>query len=514
MIENFGYRSFIKRGVLLKSIKMHDFYQYASQFKLKSIIKAMSILSFELINSLDGSTNMFISQKYYHVTYQGKQYSDTVLVAQTKLIDVIYEVISSGVNGKKDISIDESLRLIHLLTNLENDNRSKEEKKLKELNIDKEIFAGLNLFGYLGEQKKFQHPQILLENFCREKYILETISTKADEQLEFAKAFKDETSMTTDEYSSLILILFTYFFGHNPCCSKKTVSEMSDMKPEFAKIITSYTTTIDEIKCSDLKRQIFYSKPILKIDNEYICVNPFLLLFSFVNSNFWVIRNKFLREGSRRFTSLFGKYFELYLEELLSYYLDADKFKHIPESNRDNRADWYIKTDKYEFLIEQKSTISRLSIKQNTPNIEDLIIHIKSCWGKAVKQLTNTEKSLKISNAIKIILVYDDYYQCESLDLLFKLDTFLVDDNLYWLVTIREFEMLMHLYKTSPDLFDEIINEKIEAETKKSLSGRDLSYFLSQHGITENQYLIDTAISDNLNTIKAIIDKELNIVNN
>ena len=166
------------------------------------------------------------------------------------------------------------------------------------------------------------------------------------------------------------------------------------------------------------------------------------------------------------------------------------------------------------FLIEQKSTISRLSIKQNTPNIEDLIIHIKSCWGKAVKQLTNTEKSLKISNAIKIILVYDDYYQCESLDLLFKLDTSLVDDNLYWLVTIREFEMLMHLYKTSPDLFDEIINEKIEAETKKSLSGRDLSYFLSQHGITENQYLIDTTISDNLNTIKAIIDKELNIVNN
>ena len=494
---------------------MHGFYQYASQFTLKSIIKAMSVLSFALIKSSDNSANMFISQMDYHITYQGTEYHDTVVVAQTKLIDVIYEVISSGINGKKDIGSDEALCLLHLLNNLENYKRTEEEKRLKKLNIDEKTFAGLSLFGYLGEQKRFQNTLKLFEDFSREKYILEKISQKSSEQINFLNEFKAETLISTDEYSAMILMLFTYFFGHNPFCSEKMITEFFGVKPEFAKVIGSHTTTINEVTFSTLKRQIFYTKPLIKMDNEYICVNPFLLLCSFVNSNFWVIRNKYLRDGgSRKFTSAFGEYFELYLDELLNYCLDSNSFIHIPESNKSSRADWYIKTDKYDFLVEQKSTISYLGIKQNTPDIVAMKKHILSCWGKAVKQLSKTEKALELNNPIKIILVYEGYYQSECLDLLFNMNDTLVDDNRYWLVSIGEFEMLMHLYKTSPELFNEIIQKKIKAEKNKSLSGRDLSYFLSQHGITENQFLIDTEITDNLDIIKSIIDKELGLYKN
>lgn len=490
---------------------MHDFYQYASQFTLKSIIKTMSFLSFELAQKNEDNINMFITEKDYHVTIRGKQYSDTVLVAQTKLIDVIYEVISSGINGSKDISIDEALCLLHLLNNLEDYKRIEDEKILKRLRIDKKTFAGLNLFGYLGEQKRFQKKPILLEDFSREKYILENISQKSNEQIDFLNDFKTETTISTDEYSAMILLLFTYFSEFSSFCSESTISEFLDMKPEMTKILSFHTTTLDEVVLSNLKRQIFYTKPLLKIDNEYICVNPFLLLCLFVNSNFWVIRNKYLREGgSQKFTNAFGKYFEMYLNEVLSYCFCSDCFTRIPESNKESRADWYIKTDKYDFLVEQKSTISYLGIKQNTPDIVAMKKHIISCWGKAVKQLSKTQKALKLNDAIKIILVYEDYYQSECLDLLFDIDTTLVNDNRYWLVTIREFEMLMHLYKTSPELFNDIISEKIEAEQNKSLSGRDLSYFLSQHGINKNQYLIDAKITDNLDAIKSILDKEIN----
>lgn len=494
---------------------MHGFYQYASQFTLKSIIKAMSALSFELISSSDGSTNMFISQKDYHITYQGKEYSDTVVVAQTKLIDVIYEVVSSGVNGKRDISNDEALCLLHSLNNLENHKRAEEEKRLKKLKIDEKTFAGLNLFGYMGEQKRFQKATILLEDFSREKYILEKISQESNEQIDFLSEFKTETSISTDEYSAMILMLFIYFFGHRPFCFDKTISEFSDIKSEFARVISSHTTTINEVSVSTLKRQIFYAKPLLNIDDEYICVNPFLLLCLFVNSNFWVIRNKYLREGSsQQFTNAFGKYFEIYLNKLLSYCLNSDCFTRIPESNKESRADWYIKTDKYDFLVEQKSTISYLGIKQNTPDIAAMKKHILSCWGKAVKQLSKTEKAFELNNAIKIVLVYEDYFQSECLDLLFDIDNTLIDDNRYWLVTIREFEMLMHLHKTSPKLFNLIIDEKIEAENRKSKFGRDLSYFFSKHGIKDNQYLKDTKITNNFDLINSLVGKELSFINN
>ena len=88
------------------------------------------------------------------------------------------------------------------------------------------------------------------------------------------------------------------------------------------------------------------------------------------------------------------------------------------------------------------------------------------------------------------------------MDELFKLDCNLKNDNNYWLVTIREFEMLLITYKNSPDLFFKIINEKIDSEYTHYLGGRELEIFLRKNNIIENQYLIEAKIINEYYNIK------------
>ena len=126
-------------------------------------------------------------------------------------------------------------------------------------------------------------------------------------------------------------------------------------------------------------------------------------------------------------------------------------------------------------------------------------------WGEAVKQLNETQKQLKIENAIKIILVYEDYYNSICLDKLFELNPSLENDKKFWLISIKDFEKLMHTYKTNPKLFSKIVSEKNEAELKSATDGREMSMFLSKNGIHDNEYLDEFGISKEYDKIEQLI---------
>ena len=118
-----------------------------------------------------------------------------------------------------------------------------------------------------------------------------------------------------------------------------------------------------------------------------------------------------------------------YVEEILSYCLNNNQFRHIDETNNGKRADWIINIGQYKFIVEQKSTLSLLGIKQNQPDIVSMKQYILKTWGEAIRQLSETQIALNIEKPIKIILLYEDYYKAECLDELFKLDCDLKNDN-------------------------------------------------------------------------------------
>lgn len=104
---------------------------------------------------------------------------------------------------------------------------------------------------------------------------------------------------------------------------------------------------------------------------EVISVNCFLNLFLCEHSIMWLVRNYYKKKDSQKFVDRFGMWFEKYLGELLREYVGESDFQKICEE-RDMRADWRAQLDKYSFLIEQKSALLRIDVKQQVSNLYSL----------------------------------------------------------------------------------------------------------------------------------------------
>lgn len=479
----------------MKSRIPDDFFLFVQKYTLESMIYAISSLSYDIYQNPSSEMGRFGRRVFLDKSIK------SFLVIQTWLIDLIYELIQYNHYGKLEISKKDTLTLIRLYNNYSN----KSEKKYYNKNN-----IILYLYGFLGEQKRFQEFQFY-NDYARESYILEDISKKFNgksEYVDIVSDFIEETSLKPYEYSAYLLIinaLFTIKNAINNNELQKYCKFFSISYKNIIAIINRYAITLNDIRNSTLDRQVLYTNPIIKIQNTYLSANPFLMLSLFTNSNFWILRNKYknrTNKESQKFISAFGVYFEEYVKELLERCVGTDNFQKIQESNAEKRADWKLHLCEFNILVEQKSSIPILTIKQNHPNLQAMIIHINKIWGEAVKQLEATEQYYGLNNCIKIILVYDDYFKAECLEELFKQTPDLTNDGNYWLINISEFEHLLMLYYHNKEQFKIVMYEKIQAERTYSNLGRELSLFFEKHNIANIDYLTEFGIYDKFNRIK------------
>ena len=483
----------VKQKNKMKAILPHNFIRYATSFSRESMIYGVAYWAKNVFSNHRNGKPNFYQDIPYTIKLNGKPFSSKAMVAQTWLIDLIYEIACLENCGYEEINKYEALHLINLFSDYQN----VQDGKRKEIRTD----PLLNLYGFFGEQQKFQTEYRFFENFSREKYILDIISKKEHKcnhyGLDIPSKFLEISGLSTFDYVRYVLLIFSYF------STTKLISNKEQMQKDFSKdkvdtdifcsLVEKYSIPIEKIKRSSLKRQVFYSKPIIKIGENYVAANPFLLLCMFENAEYWEIRNHYQRRGSTDFTTAFGTYFEMYFEEVLNNCLAKTQYQRLNDDNI-SLADWNIQLGEFDILIEQKSTLSLLGSKQSQPDIESLKNHMETVWGKAVTQLENTEKELQKNAPIKIILVYEDYYKCECLDMLFAYNKEYHNDNRYWLVTINELEILLNLYRVDKEKALEILAEKNELELSRSTQGRELMQIFDRHSITKNKYLTDFGI--------------------
>ena len=484
----------------MKAIIPHQFLLYAANYSLKSMLTSIAYWSNVLFQNEDKTFGNFASSKNYKVQIGKGSYSGKVTIVQTWLLDLVYDLIINNLNGDENITPNETLHLIALHNDYAN------EKSAKRL-LGNKVSTILNVYGMLGEQIRFQRASHAFEEFSREKYILDVISVKEDPEniynMNVPKEFSEITGFTTDEHASLMFAIFSYFTQLNfiidiDTLPPKPVIDSTNgviNSVNFKEIIQNYSVTLEEARKSSLKRQIFYSKPIVKLDEKtYVAINPILLLFSFANSEYWVMRNHYMQRKSQHFINAFGTFFEMYVKEVLHNCLDSSSYSRITENKEEKRADWLLRVANRNILIEQKSGLSMLSIKQTNPNTDDMLKHMESNWKEAIDQLQTTEKAYNLCDAIKIILVYEEYFKSETLNEWFKSHPEYNNDGSFWLVNINEFEILLQTYKSNPLLAEKIFEEKFNCEKTFSGDGRDLQQIYARHGINSNTYLIESGI--------------------
>ena len=477
----------------MKAILPHEFLRYAMFFSRESMIYNVAYWAQSVFGNNQKRESAFFQNIPYTINLNGAPYSSKVLITQTWLIDMIYEIACLKNCGNKSINKYEALHLIHLF----NDYQNIQEGKRQEMRAD----PILNLYGFFGEQHRFQAKNRFFENFSREKYILDVISKKEHKDNHYGIDIQNNLleiyGLSSFEYTRYLLLMFCYFSTSRLISNKEIMfKDLVDVNIDidiFCSLVEMFSIPIEQIKLSKFKRQIFYSKPIIKIEENYVASNPFLLLSMFENAEYWAIRNYYQNKSSTDFTSAFGTYFEMYFEEVLSNCLSKVEYKRLNDNNI-SLSDWEIHLGEYNIIIEQKATLSLLGSKQTQPDLAALKKHMNKVWGKAVSQLENTEKTLCLNTPIKMILLYEDYYKSECLDRLFSYNPQFKNDCRYWLVTINELEILLNLYRVNKEKAIEILKEKDNMELNRSSDGRDLMQIFERHSIFSNDYLTDFQI--------------------
>lgn len=485
----------------------NDFCSFVKQFSSLGIIKSTYNLSKEVYFS-----GCSIESLQRHVTEKdarnGQVLKQDVLIQPWQFADLIYKSVVYSNDYKGVIDLKDNMFLLALI-------ETNEYISFVTSNLIKELHSGFDIslfmYGFGGEQFKYETQFIFFQNLIRELYIIFTISKKYKSLINPEEIVKQEIGV---EWKDLVLVLFGIFIDSlfhqdiNEAVRYLAFDPGKNKEEIFKKVTDYYSADYDAIRKSNLGRQIFYVKPYIKTQrNGLLSASVYFNQFIVEHSVFWIIRNYYLNKPKNErqtFTDEFGRLFEHYLEELfISYKVNYEK---VPEE-KEKRADWRLKIGNYDILIEQKSAVIPINIKQQLTDFKAYKKEVHKTIHKALTQLETTEKDLNIDKPIKIILCYDNYIDANILPHVFEEDCPVVNDGRYFVANIMEIEMFTELASTNFSLFESVVKDMLRRNTKDNGEGLSLLKIMRDNGYNKDSYWTSPIFDEYKNLLKDIKDR-------
>lgn len=485
----------------------NDFCSFVKQFSSLGIIKSTYNLSKEVYFS-----GCSIESLQRHVTEKdarnGQVLEQDVLIQPWQFADLIYKSVVYSNDYKGVIDLKDNMFLLALV-------ETNEYISFVTSNLIKELHSGFDIslfmYGFGGEQFKYETQFIFFQNLIRELYIIFTISKKYKSLINPEEIVKQEIGV---EWKDLVLVLLGIFIDSlfhqdiNEAVRYLAFDPGKNKEEIFKKVTDYYSADYDAIRKSNLGRQIFYVKPYIKTQrNGLLSASVYFNQFIVEHSVFWIIRNYYLNKPKNErqtFTDEFGRLFEHYLEELfISYKVNYEK---VPEE-KEKRADWRLKIGNYDILIEQKSAVIPINIKQQLTDFKAYKKEVHKTIHKALTQLETTEKDLNIDKPIKIILCYDNYIDANILPHVFEEDCPVDNDGRYFVANIMEIEMFTELASTNFSLFESVVKDMLRRNTKDNGEGLSLLKIMRDNGYNKDSYWTSPIFDEYKNLLKDIKDR-------
>lgn len=469
-----------------------DYKRLLRQFTLDKLLVRISQESIHLLLKNSNEHTFGVEEKSYTMlnALTGEPQEQKVFVSAWGLVDLAYDAIKVS-NDYRGMDTGETL---YPLISASEQRKEKRESLFLNSLPQNEMRNDLLLYlwGFAGEQFKMETLAKAFTCATRELYILFESANRVKNVSDICSIVSNEMGMPWQRVVTALLLAWCLSAMTPQIETAKSciIWDESLSEIDFDKVIERYTANYEEIRGSELGRQIFYTKPYVRTQRgELISISCYLSLLLYEHSVLWIVRDYYNKRGDQGFISAFGYCFEAYLAELLEEYVGQTNYEKLRET-KTKRADWRIFLGEYKILIEQKSNLLGLAAKQSEPDIDMIKTFAERSVVKAICQLSNTEKELNDGKYIKIILLYEDYLQPEILDNFFALDSCEIEnDHFYWLVTIDEMEILLYTYKNEPQCFSSIMQEKIKREKESSKDGRGLLFLFNNAGITVNKHM-------------------------
>jgi len=256
-------------------------------------------------------------------------------------------------------------------------------------------------------------------------------------------------------------------------------------KGNIEKFIKYYSCSYSDVRSSPIEKQIFYSRPFIHTDKSgaYIASNCYLVFWMISNSLYWLMRDYYNDLGSQEFVNAFGNMFEDYLKELASKHFSPEQWSVISTTKKKRKsADYYFDLEDAILVIEQKSSLIRLSIKQQTPDLDALNKFISNAITEAYDQIQSTCAEIKTSKPIiKIIILYETIENTHCIEAAIP-EIFGTDDSCY-IMTILELEIMFHLWSTDRTKCFELLQKMIAGKKDDALHICSISKIYKDMGL-------------------------------
>lgn len=446
------------------------------------------------------SMNMFRKNKPYHNTVyplrNGLQ--QIVMLTAWDIARIIFLSIinSNDYHGsKKAIFLGE---VVEAYRKYENDQQFNilNAMDVKNCNIS-DIFAFITCL--TSEQFIFSSMAWIFEKFNRDYYLLTTIDNKLDNscKINIVDVFQDLFHCDLESYVHRLVILWWLCYKSPMPLAYFNTSKIKLRNvscEDILSVVEKFSCTYYDVRASEVKHLIFYSKPIIKSQaGDYISSNLYLVAMTVANSLYWLTRDyykdKYCNDKKLKnyFPNSFGKLFETYIHELIIEFGDLKIWQKIDENESTTpHADFIFTTQDITIIFEVKSTIIGIEAKQQYPYISVLKDKFGQSLEEAHKQLDGSYtkiRSSSLNTCIKIILLYDAFSKISIVEKTFS--KIFEKDPMCFLMGIREFEIMLYYYKNSPDLFKKIIEQLVWGTQNKS-KRKSIDAIYEELGIKDN----------------------------
>lgn len=461
------------------------------------------------------SANMFSKgefTKLYRVKrvfYQKKLASFEVLQTIWNMIDIIYLAICStnDYRGKKVGELD----MMFITKAYLDYDEEKSGEYLSKVDEDEMILS--IIYGHGQEEFMYQSIGLMREDACRNLELLMNIPKEIKSNINIEEVVQQVLGMTCKEYINNLMALFLISCIDN----NVTEIEIPDLiskniyvsKDNIYKIREYYSLKYKDYRSSSLGKHFVKIKPIIKTDNNrYIVSNVYLMYEKLIDGLYWIVREFYKEKDSQDFVSEFGYFYEKYFENLLNTYLNEYKFEKLEESKKEKVCDWKLETNKYIILIEQKTALIMEKTKEIYTDAKIIKEYLFKKILKGFEQLEESELKLKKNNkkVIKILLHYENLYDQVILEDEIKKELRKKSDKKYeniFMMQTREIERMVYILSKDEELFNDIIERKLELEKESLANKRSFLTLMLDFGVDGGNDYLDKKI----NHIEKILQK-------
>ncbi|MBM4146178.1 MAG: hypothetical protein FJ240_07870 [Nitrospira sp.] len=460
-----------------------------------------------LILLADQSKELFLNKEFFKYV-EWKQYIGGLLQVLKQpmtawgLADLSYLAIKLSNEYRSLTSqIEDVYRLNNLLIKVSDD-----EAKAKKTEVSQEDMKTHILFGL--SQKQFWYQEILRAaniyyNFLRYYIMLQEIPLLLPTHRLPDEDLLDITGFNINNFSQLLLAGYAYNYNASSLLNIKISDELKEKYPiltedNLSKCLAFFIGDYNFYRTSSIPNNPLYIKPLIKTDRgKLIISNSFIWAKKLYEGIYWIIRNKYMEQGSQAFTNKFGEYYERYIEEVLRYYLKKIQYRKIITEGAKNKADWIIETDQYILVIEQKSSLMTIALKEEFPSLTVLDEYLTKNFREAYIQIADTIKTISSSSKtfIKLILHFEKFFLGEAIikDRVKQLFKDSINDlSNYFFIETEEFEKLIQILSENEDIFNKIIKTKLtyEETSPPPMEGIEFNFIISKYApVSEIKFL-------------------------